>query len=296
MTLATSMTGFGRGEGKSEGYSFVVEARTVNNRYLDMNIKMPRKILFLEDWVRQQAKQYVQRGRLEIFVKMDSDGVSDCEVSLDMNLAQNYYDVLMEIRKAFDVKDDMSVVNIARFPDVVKSSEAEVDTEEITKGLGIALEQAMTQLCLMRDKEGEQLRLDILQRTETLEKHMDQVNRLAVSIEAEYRQKIKTKMDEILKTYSMEADEQRIVQEAAIYADKSSIAEEIVRFQTHIKQLRETMDGQDSVGRKLDFLIQEMNREVNTIGSKSSDIEVTSLVVELKSEMEKIREQVQNME
>lgn len=294
--MAISMTGFGRGEGKSEQYSFVVEVRTVNNRYLDMNIKMPRKILFLEDWVRQQSKKYIQRGRMEMYIKMETENVSDSEVSLDMNLAQSYYDVLKEIAASFPVKDDISVINIARFPDVVKSSEAELDTDAIVKALLDAIEEAMKNLYSMRENEGKLLSLDIQKRTEKLKENIDEIHIMSTQIETEYREKIKERIDEILASYGYQAEEQRIIQEAAIYADKSNVTEEIVRFNTHIKQLQETLHGGENIGRKLDFIIQEMNREVNTIGSKSSDIRVTSLVVELKSEIEKIREQVQNIE
>lgn len=294
--MAISMTGFGRGEGKSEQYSFVVEVRTVNNRYLDMNIKMPRKILFLEDWVRQQSKKYIQRGRMEMYIKMETENVSDSEVSLDMNLALSYYDVLKEIAASFPVKDDISVINIARFPDVVKSSEAELDTDAIVKALLDAIGEAMKNLYSMRENEGKLLSLDIQKRTEKLKENIDEIHIMSTQIETEYREKIKERIDEILASYGYQAEEQRIIQEAAIYADKSNVTEEIVRFNTHIKQLQETLHGGENIGRKLDFIIQEMNREVNTIGSKSSDIRVTSLVVELKSEIEKIREQVQNIE
>lgn len=294
--MATSMTGFGRGEGKSERYSFVTEVRTVNNRYLDMNIKLPRKILFLEEWVRQQSKKHIQRGRMEMYIKMETENVSDSEVSLDLNLAQSYYEVLKQIASTFPVKDDISVIHIARFPDVVRSTEAELDTDDIMKALSVSIEAAMMQLCQMRKKEGDLLAEDILERTKTLQKNIDEVEKFSTHIESEYRQKIKARMDEILEMQGYRADEQRILQEAAIYADKSNVTEEIVRFNTHIKQLEETLQSGENIGRKLDFIIQEMNREVNTIGSKSSDIEVTSLVVELKSEIEKIREQVQNIE
>lgn len=294
--MAISMTGFGRGEGKSERYSFVVEIRTVNNRYLDMNIKLPRKILFLEDWVRQQLKKSIQRGRVEIYVRMDTENVSNCEVSLDQNLARSYYDVLLQIRSEFAVKDDISVINIARFPDVVRSTEAELDVDEIMQALSCALKEAMNRLYEMRKKEGLELAEDILKRTEVLKRDIDKVVFFAERVETEYRNKIKTRMEEILKTFGFEVQEQRILQEAAIYADKSNVTEEVVRFRTHISQLLETMAKGDGIGRKLDFIIQEMNREINTIGSKTSDIEVTSLVVNLKSEIEKIREQVQNIE
>lgn len=294
--MAISMTGFGRGEGKSERYSFVAEVRTVNNRYLDMSIKMPRKVLFLEDWVRQECKKYIRRGRLEMYIKMDTENVSDSEVSLDLNLAKSYFEVLKQIGAEFHVKDDISVVNIARFPEVVKSSEAELDTDQIMEALQTAIAEAMQKLLGMREKEGRQLEQDILMRTKILEGTMQELRSHAAEIEGEYRSRIRARIAEILQHQGYEADEQRIVQEAAVYAEKSNVTEEIVRFETHIRQLAETLQKGENIGRKLDFIIQEMNREVNTIGSKSSDIHITSLVVELKSEIEKIREQVQNIE
>ncbi len=290
------MTGFGRGEYKAEKFQFTVEIKSINHRYLDINVKMPRKIMLLEEWVRQQIKKYIQRGRVEVFIRMENIGISDSKLSVDTELAKGYYESLVLIKDMLDTKDDISTSTIGRFPDVIVSSENELDQDEIILVLESALINALTELKKMRETEGLLLQKDILERCDILEKDILSVEALAEDVEAEYRNKIKQKLDEFLKVYGFESDPQRVLQEAALYADRSSITEEIVRFKTHISQLRDTVVSNDGLGRKMDFLLQEMNREINTVGSKSSNIDVTSYVVDLKSQLEKVREQIQNIE
>lgn len=295
--MAISMTGFGRGEYKSEKYSFTTEIKTINHRYLDINIKLPRRISFLEDWIRNIVKKEILRGRVEIFIKMDTQGQSETKLSLDIELAKGYNDILNTIKNELKIEEDISLSTITRFPDIIKSNESEIDEEEIKENLFKSLQDALSSLKKMRELEGSVLVYDIKNRASILSNRIDNIEKLSSSVEEDYRQRLKTKIDDILSSFNIQADEQRIIQEAAIYADKSSITEEIVRFKSHIIQLENIITNpKDSVGRKLDFLIQEMNREVNTIGSKSSNIEITSNVVELKSELEKIREQIQNIE
>ncbi len=294
--MAISMTGFGRGEARSDKFQFTVEAKSINHRYLDISIKMPRKIMLLEEWVRQQIKTYVQRGRVEIFIKMENIGVSDTKLSVDTGLAKSYHDSLLLIKDLLDTKDDITTSVIGRFSDVILSSEADIDQEEILKVLEEALKISLEELVKMREKEGLSLQMDTLERCDILQRDILLVENLAEDVELEYRTKIKTKLDEFLKIYGFESDPQRVLQEAALYADRSSITEEIVRFKTHISQLKETVISNEGLGRKMDFLLQEMNREINTIGSKSSNIDVTSYVVDLKSQLEKVREQIQNIE
>mgnify|MGYP003456428124 FL=1 len=290
------MTGFGRGECKTEKFQFTAEVKSINHRYLDINVKMPRKIMLLEEWVRQQIKKYVQRGRVEVFIRMENIGISDAKLSVDTELAKGYYESLVLIKDTLNTRDDITTSVIGRFPDVIVSSENELDQEEILSVLESALVGALTELKKMRETEGQLLQKDTLERCDVLEKDILSVEALAADVEAEYRNKIKQKLDEFLKVYGFESDPQRVLQEAALYADRSSITEEIVRFKTHISQLRDTVISNDGLGRKMDFLLQEMNREINTIGSKSSNIDVTSYVVDLKSQLEKVREQIQNIE
>ena len=252
--------------------------------------------MLLEEWVRQQIKKYVQRGRVEVFIRMENIGISDAKLSVDTELAKGYYESLVLIKDTLNTRDDITTSVIGRFPDVIVSSENELDQEEILSVLESALVGALTELKKMRETEGQLLQKDTLERCDVLEKDILSVEALAADVEAEYRNKIKQKLDEFLKVYGFESDPQRVLQEAALYADRSSITEEIVRFKTHISQLRDTVISNDGLGRKMDFLLQEMNREINTIGSKSSNIDVTSYVVDLKSQLEKVREQIQNIE
>ncbi len=293
--MARSMTGYGRGEFLDEKYHFTVEAKSVNNRYLDINVKMPRKISFLEEYVRQYLKQFVSRGKLEVFIKLELSAVSDTKVGYDKMLAKGYLDALADMSDAFELRHQVSALDIAKFPDVIRLEENSLDEEEIKKALTSALDNAFSAIQKMRELEGEELKQDILSRCNILENYLEKIEVAAKDIETEYREKLLTRIQDIIDHFGLQTDEQRIIQEAAIMADKSNITEEIVRFKSHISQLRDVMDT-DSIGRKMDFILQEMNREINTIGSKSTRIEITNYVVELKSELEKIREQVQNIE
>lgn len=293
--MAASMTGYGRGEHADEKFYFVVEAKSINNRYLDVNIKAPKKLNYLEEYIKQQIKNYISRGKVEIFIKMELYSNSDLKVSYDRNLAQDYLDTFNQMEAELGVVNQVKVIDLARLQDVIKIEESDLDEEEIKKSLSEALNQAFFAMKKMRELEGEKLKNDILERCQILEDTLAKVEASSALIEEEYRERLTQKVNDLLESLGYQADEQRIVQEAAIMADKSSITEEIVRFKSHICQLKEVMDT-DTVGRKMDFLLQEMNREINTIGSKSSKMDITYHVVELKAELEKIREQVQNIE
>ncbi|CAH2212827.1 YicC/YloC family endoribonuclease [Tepidibacter aestuarii] len=293
--MAISMTGFGRGENSNEKFNFIIEAKSVNHKYTDISVKIPRKISFLEEDIRKLAKNYIKRGRVDIFVRYEIIGESDMNLKLDSNLASQYYNELMKIKKEFDVKDDISVMSIAKFPEVIKIEEKEDDEKAIWNCLKQAVESALINLRDMREVEGQRLAQDIKLRCNLLEKHIDEIEKNSYNVVSEYKDKLENRIKELLKD-SIEIDESRLSQEVAIYADKSSITEELVRFKSHIKQIEKNIDLNELIGRKIDFLIQEMNREVNTIGSKSSDLKITELVVEIKSELEKIREQIQNIE
>ena len=293
--MAISMTGFGRGEVKNDNYQFLVECKTINHRYCDINMRLTRKINFLEDKARKFIKDFVKRGRVDLYVKLDLIGSEDVNLKFDDNLADQYINILQTIRDKYTLADDISVMNVAKFPDIIKTEEKEEDEDEMWAMFKEALEIALNKLVDMRQQEGKKLEEDTLRRCDILSGYINEIERLSDTVVADYRDKLNTRIKELLENPN-EIDENRMAQEVAIYADKSSITEEIVRFNSHITQLKNTVVKDDSVGRKMDFLIQEMNREINTMGSKSSDINITNLVVEVKSELEKIREQIQNIE
>ena len=293
--MAISMTGYGRGEYEDDKFYIVVEAKSVNNRYLDFSIKAPKKIIYLEEFIKQQVKKYMSRGKMEIFIKLELRENCDVKVNYDGRLARNYLEIFDEIEKELGITNQIRAIDLAKFQDVIRVEENEPDEEELKNALQVALDRACMAMKEMRQLEGEKLKVDILERCETLLNCLGKIEKSAASIEEEYREKLIAKINDVLVHLGQKADEQRIVQEAAIMADKSSITEEIVRFKSHVSQLQSVMNT-DTVGRKMDFLLQEMNREINTIGSKSSKMDITYHVVEMKSELEKIREQVQNIE
>lgn len=293
--MAISMTGFGRGEYKDDNYYFLVECKTINHKYCDINIRLPRKISFLEDKARNFVKNYIKRGRVDIYIKLDLLGSEDVNLKFDEVLASQYVNILRDIRDKFDLVDDISVMNVAKFPDIIKTEEKEEDEELLWSMLRKALEQTLIKLKEMRSEEGQRLAKDVLERCDLLKSLIEEIEKHSYNVVIDYKEKLNSRISEILENPSL-IDENRLAQEVAIYADKSSITEEIVRFKSHIEQLKNTIVKDESIGRKIDFLIQEMNRETNTIGSKSSDLNITNLVVEIKSELEKIREQIQNIE
>lgn len=293
--MAVSMTGFGRGEYKDDNYYFLVELKTINHKYADINIRLPRKISFLEDKARNLIKDHIKRGRVDLYIKLDLLGSEDVNLKFDETLASQYVNILTQIKDKFDVIDDISVMNIAKFADVIKSEEKEEDEELLWSMFKKALEEALEKLKEMRNEEGKKLAEDVIMRCNLLKNYIDEIEKYSYNVVIDYKEKLNNRISEILENPSL-IDENRLAQEVAIYADKSSITEEIVRFNSHIDQLKNTVIKNESIGRKIDFLIQEMNRETNTIGSKSSDLNITNLVVEIKSELEKIREQIQNIE
>lgn len=293
--MAISMTGFGRGEYKDDNYQFLVECKTINHKYADINIRLPRKLSFLEDKARILVKDYIKRGRVDLYIKLDLLGSEDVNLKFDEELATQYVSILKQIKDKFDLVDDISVMNIAKFPDVIKTEEKEDDEDKLWSMLKVALENALLKLKEMRSEEGKKLAEDIQNRCDLLKNYIEDIEKYSYNVVIDYKEKLKNRISDMLEDPSI-IDESRLAQEVAIYADKSNITEEIVRFKSHIEQLKNTVVKNESIGRKIDFLIQEMNRETNTIGSKSSDLNITNLVVEVKSELEKIREQIQNIE
>ncbi len=297
--MIRSMTGFGRGEYSDEISKVTVEIRSVNHRYLDIFVKMPRRYSFAEDTIKSAIKERVHRGKVEVSVSVDNIGKSDSDVRLDKELAERYYNVLSELRDSFDFGEEsrVSLSLIAKMPDVIVTTPAAEDEEAMVKRLLGATSKALDDFCSMREAEGEKLAADLSARADTIQEIRDRIDKRAPEIEKEYAAKFKARVEEILGGV-YEVPEERVALEAAIFADKANITEELVRLGSHISQLRKFLqsDGKEAIGKKIDFLIQEMNREANTIGSKSNDREITSSMLELKAEIEKVREQVQNIE
>ena len=296
--MVRSMTGYGRGIYSDNQRSITVEVKAVNHRYCDITVKMPRKYSFAEEKIKAAAKEVMRRGKIEIGVSIDNFGKSETDVKLNLEVAKRYYDALTRLGQSFELSGDGQVPLslLAGMTDVLTTVPAADDEEEFTRELMAALKEALEGISVMRTVEGEKLALDILKRADIIENTKNLIAERAPKIEREYKEKLKARITELLDG-SVEVTEDRLALEAAIFADKANITEEIVRLGSHIDQLRTFINGdEETVGKKIDFLVQEMNREANTIGSKSNDMDITSWMLELKAEIEKIREQVQNIE
>lgn len=294
--MIKSMTGYGRGEAAGEDITVTVELRAVNNRYLDCTVKMPRSYLFAEDALKAQLQARVGRGKVDVFVNVSHTAGDDMTVTVNESLAKAYIDALERLTDLGGgrVKSEYRPTDLARFPDVLTVEKKEEDPETVKFLLLQALDGALADFDAMREREGARLAEDIFSRTETIEALTGKVEERSPGIVADYRARLEAKMAEVLQNTQL--DESRILTEAAIFADKVAVDEETVRLRSHISQLREMLSNGGAVGRKLDFLIQEFNREANTIGSKCNDVETSKIVVDIKAEIEKIREQVQNIE
>ena len=292
--MVRSMTGYGRAKQERNGRSITVEVRSVNNRYLDCTVKMPRAYIFAEDAMKALVQKSISRGKVDVFVTMDAVEADQTVVQVNEPLARSYYEALTRLQKMFVLSNDLSPVALAKFPDVLTVTKAEEDLEMISADICAVLEEALAAHRQMRSVEGEKLYQDIAGRADTIETVVGKVEERSPQTVAEYRDRLETKMREVLQSTTI--DESRILTEAAIFADKIVVDEETVRLRSHLAQLRTMLSGDEPVGRKLDFLIQEVNRECNTIGSKCNDLTIARDVVNMKAEVEKIREQVQNIE
>ena len=294
--MVKSMTGYGRGDQSFEGVQITVELRAVNNRYLDCTVKMPRSYIFAEDAMKARVQGAVGRGKVDVFVSIAHSGGDDMVVTVNEELAKGYIEAMKRLQElgGSRVKKEFRVTDLARFPDVLTVEKQAEDLELVKERLLTVLDLAIEDFNAMRAKEGERLVADILGRAETIEALLGEVEERSPQTVADYRAKLEGKMREVLQNTQL--DESRLLTEAAIFADKVAVDEETVRLHSHLGQLRELLAAGGAVGRKLDFLIQEFNRETNTIGSKCSDLEITRRVVDMKAEIEKIREQVQNLE
>ena len=289
-----SMTGFGRGTACIDGREATVEIKAVNSRYLDLSFRIPRSLGALEERMRQSIAASLGRGKVDVYVNYKNRREDHAEVLVDEALARSYRQALQTLSEATGLIDAVSLTTLASYPQVLTVQEAEEDEEAVWQVLSQALSQALLMLCSMRQKEGERLQQDLLQKTEHVRAYVAEIERAAPGIEQAAKDRLTQKMQEYI-----EADEtlrQRILTEAAILADKRAIDEELVRLHSHLHQFEQTLLQQEAAGRKLDFIVQEMNREINTIGSKANDKEIAQSVIAVKSELEKMREQVQNIE
>ncbi|HHW30203.1 MAG TPA: YicC family protein [Clostridiaceae bacterium] len=292
--MIRSMTGFGRCIYQQDGREFQVEIKTVNHRYTDIFIKMPRNIMFLEDKVRDLISKNLSRGKIDVYILYKSLTETSKLIFLDEAVAASYMEAVKKLRDKYGLKDDISVSLISQFPEVFRVENVQEDEEAIWSVLQVAVQNALDALIKMREQEGETLKKDLIQKAESLESTIDRITLRAPEVVKEYKIKLENRIKELLEQQTI--DESRIATEVAFFADRCSIDEELVRLRSHMHQFVDTLNMEQPVGRKLDFLIQEINREVNTIGSKANDLEITKNIIELKSEIEKMREQVQNIE
>lgn len=292
--MIKSMTGYGRGEGQREGKSLTIEMKAINHRFSEIVIRSPKIFSPLEDRIRKKILTKVARGRVDVFLTLDAYGERKKVVQVDKELAAAYYQALKELETEIGIPDNLGLKEIALLPDVLKTQEEEDDLEELWKWMEAILERALATLLRMRQEEGVSLKSDLSNKLAKINGLTKEISHLAPLVVEDYRQRLQARIQDWLP--NGEVDQQRILTEVAIFADRCSIDEEVVRLGSHIKQMESNLNSPEPVGRKLDFLIQEMNREINTIGSKANDVQITGYVVEAKSELEKMREQIQNIE
>ena len=292
--MIKSMTGYGSAQGSIEGLRITVELKSVNNRFLDASVRLPRRFLFAEDAVKSAVQRHISRGKVDVFVTVDSDEEGDVDVKVNEALLRGYLEAFRHISEEYGIPNDATALSVARFPDVLTVEKKDLDADAVSEGLLEITERALCDFDAMRLREGEKLRDDVLSRLETIDALVTTVERESPKTLAEYRARLEAKMAEVLGGAGF--DESRILTEAAIFADRIAVDEETVRLRSHMSQLSAMVSGDSPTGRKIDFLVQEFNREANTIGSKCQNSDIAHTVVDLKSEIEKIREQIQNIE
>ena len=292
--MIRSMTGFGRGNCEKDGKSFTIEIKSVNHRYFETNIRMPRVLIAFEDKIRKMISEKVKRGKLDVFVTQGNYEKEDMEAYLNEKLAESYLNCFRNLKDKYDLRDDISVSQIARLPEVITLKQKEEDVSEIFEHLEQSLAKALEDLLFMREREGEKLLEDVISKCNLINELVQKIQGRAPFVVCEYKEKLTQRLSALTK--EVEFDENRVAMEVAVFADKAGIDEEVVRLNSHIAQMKETLILDEPIGRKLDFIIQEMNRETNTIASKANDLEILNTVINMKSEIEKIREQIQNIE
>ena len=292
--MVKSMTGYGRAVETVNGREFTVELRSVNNRYLDCTVKLPRTLSFAEDAVKQAVKGAISRGKVDVFISVRSEGAEDVKITLNTAMVEGYLGAMHQMAKDYGIREDISVSLLSRMPDVFTVDKPEVDEEQLLADLLSVVNQALERFDAMRSAEGRALENDMRSRGQTILSLVEQVEAGSGQTVADYRTRLENKLKEVLANTAI--DESRILTEAAIFADKVAVDEETVRLRSHLDQMNNMLTTGGAIGRKLDFLLQEMNRESNTIGSKCSDVRMARIVVDIKAELEKIREQTQNIE
>ena len=292
--MVKSMTGYGGSRQIINNREISVEIRSVNHRYFELNCRTPREMGFLEEKIKSVVKQRVFRGKVDIYVNIGADETEQSVVTINHSLAAGYVAALRELAVKYDLSDDISVSSVARYGDIFKVTKPLADEDEIWENVKLVLDEAVENFVQMRQQEGEKLYADVMSRCRIILELVEKVEERSPQTVVEYRNKLTERMNEILSTVAV--DEQRIITEAAIFADKVAVAEETVRLRSHFEQFESILNAEGSVGRKIDFILQEMNREANTIGSKVQDAQLAHIVVDIKAELEKIREQIQNIE
>lgn len=292
--MIKSMTGYGKSEQTIDSLNVTVEIKSVNHRYFEFSARVPREYGFLEEKLKKYCNSLITRGKVECYVSVEDLEEREMEVNVNETLAAGYVKALKELSERFGLKDDISAVTLSRYPDVITLHKASEDEERIWNAVKTVAETAFSKFIEMRETEGSKLRGDILSRADYIIECVEFIEGRSPETVREYNEKLKQRMKELLGDAAV--DEQRLLNEAAIYADKIAVDEETVRLRSHISQLREFMNSSEAIGRKLDFLVQEINREANTIGSKAQDVDIAKKVIAIKAEVEKIREQVQNIE
>ena len=293
--MIKSMTSFGRAQSEEgKDICFSIEMKSVNHRYLDINVRMPRIMLALEEKVRNIISKKLNRGKVDVFINYKNYGSNASRPNLNIKLAKEYYECLKQIQSELNVIDDVSTTKISRLPDVITLEEPEDNLDNLLNEISPLIESALELMEGMRRKEGEKLKEDILSKVQMIELYVEEIEKVADNIPKSYKKKLEERLSELLS--GVDIDESRIALEVAILSDKAAVDEEITRLRSHFSQIKNTLDLEEPIGRKLDFIIQEINREANTIASKSTDINMTNKVIEVKNTIEKIREQVQNIE
>lgn len=299
--MLKSMTGFGRGQYEDDKFSVTVEIRSVNHRYNEVSVRVPRFLNSVEDRIRKMILKSINRGRIDVFVTANYAVGENSTLTVDKNLAVAYHKALLEISQAVgigrtDAHSEQELLQIARFPDVINVREDLLDAEELWPKIGAAVQEATDHLVAMRLAEGENIYDDFLLRADIISERLAQIEARSPMVVEDYQSKLSERLNNLLENHKITVEPERLLQEIAILADRTSITEEIVRLRSHLKQFRIIVSSDQPVGRKLDFLIQELNREANTIASKANDYTLAQIVVEIKAEIEKIREQIQNIE
>ena len=292
--MIKSMTGYGRAVETVNGREFTVELRSVNNRYLDTSVRLPRMLSFAEDAVKQAVKATISRGKVDVYISVRSEAGDEVEVTLNHSVLEGYLNAMRQMVTDFQVKDDISVSTLSRLPEVFTVEKPQVDEEQLKADLMCVVDKAIAGYDTMRSTEGAALDADLRSRGQTIAQLVTQVEEGNGQTVADYRARLENKLREVLENTAI--DESRILTEAAIFADKVAVDEETVRLRSHLQQMETMLTAGGAIGRKLDFLLQEMNREANTIGSKCTDVRLARIVVDIKAELEKIREQTQNIE